>query len=221
MVKIQKLDKKDRPREKLLAKGAENLTDIELIQIIIGSGVKNADVTKISKQIKKLLDTNGYKIISEQLTAIKGVSTATATKLVALFELAEREFKDFTIIDSAEKAAMLVPELKDTKQEHLIVLSLDGANRLIQKRLISIGTLNASLVHPREVFADPITDRAASIIVIHNHPSGTPEPRDADIQITKRLQDAGKLLGINVLDHIIIAKNNIYSFTDDNTLQPE
>ena len=221
MVKIQKLDKKDRPREKLLAKGAENLTDIELIQIIIGSGVKNADVTKISKQIKKLLDTNGYKIISEQLTAIKGVSTATATKLVALFELAEREFKDFTIIDSAEKAAMLVPELKDTKQEHLIVLSLDGANRLSQKRLISIGTLNASLVHPREVFADPITDRAASIIVIHNHPSGTPEPRDADIQITKRLQDAGKLLGINVLDHIIIAKNNIYSFTDDNTLQPE
>ena len=221
MVKIQKLDKKDRPREKLLAKGAENLTDIELIQIIIGSGVKNADVTKISKQIKKLLDTNGYKIISEQLTAIKGVSTATATKLVALFELAEREFKDFTIIDSAEKAAMLVPELKDTKQEHLIVLSLDGANRLIQKRLISIGTLNASLVHPREVFADPITDRAASIIVIHNHPSGTPEPSDADIQITKRLQDAGKLLGINVLDHIIIAKNNIYSFTDDNTLQPE
>ena len=196
MVKIQKLDKKDRPREKLLAKGAENLTDIELIQIIIGSGVKNADVTKISKQIKKLLDTNGYKIISEQLTAIKGVSTATATKLVALFELAEREFKDFTIIDSAEKAAMLVPELKDTKQEHLIVLSLDGANRLIQKRLISIGTLNASLVHPREVFADPITDRAASIIVIHNHPSGTPEPSDADIQITKRLQDAGKLLGI-------------------------
>ncbi len=218
MVKIQKLDKKDRPREKLLAKGAPNLTDLELIQIIIGSGVKGADVTKISKQIKKILDTNGYKITTEQLTALKGISTATATKLVALFELAEREFKDFTVIDSAEKAASLVPELKEAKQEHLIVLSLDGAHRLIAKRLISIGTLNASLVHPREVFADPITDRAASIIAIHNHPSGTLEPSEADRQVTKRLKDAGNLLGIQLLDHVIITKTNYYSFSDEDNL---
>jgi DNA repair protein RadC len=218
MVKIQKLDKKDRPREKLLAKGAPNLTDLELIQIIIGSGVKGADVTKISKQIKKILDTNGYKITIEQLTALKGISTATATKLVALFELAEREFKDFTVIDSAEKAASLVPELKEAKQEHLIVLSLDGAHRLIAKRLISIGTLNASLVHPREVFADPITDRAASIIAIHNHPSGTLEPSEADRQVTKRLKDAGNLLGIQLLDHVIITKTNYYSFSDEDNL---
>jgi DNA repair protein RadC len=218
MVKIQKLDKKDRPREKLLAKGAPNLTDLELIQIIIGSGVKGADVTKISKQIKKILDTNGYKITIEQLTALKGISTATATKLVALFELAEREFKDFTVIDSAEKAASLVPELKEAKQEHLIVLSLDGAHRLIAKRLISIGTLNASLVHPREVFADPITDRAASIIAIHNHPSGTLEPSEADRQVTKRLKDAGNLLGIQLLDHVIITKTGYYSFSDEDNL---
>jgi DNA repair protein RadC len=218
MVKIQKLDLKDRPREKLLHKGAQNLSDIELIQIIIGSGVQGADVTKISKQIKKILDTNGYKITIEQLTAIKGVSTATATKLVALFELAEREFKDFIIIDSAEKATALVPELKDAKQEHLIVLSLDGAHRLIAKRLISIGTLNASLVHPREVFADPITDRAASIIAIHNHPSGTLEPSEADRQVTQRLKDAGNLLGIQLLDHVIITKTNYYSFSDKDNL---
>lgn len=207
MTKIQNLDKNERPREKLLAKGAQNLTDLELIQIIIGSGVKGADVTKISRQIKKLIDTNGYKITLEQLTAIKGVSTATATKLVALFELAEREFKDFTIIDSAEKAVALVPELKDAKQEHLIVLSLDGANRLIQKRLISIGTLNASLVHPREVFADPITDRAASIIVIHNHPSGSLNPSTADLEVTQRLRTAGEILGINLIDHAVVTKN--------------
>ena len=219
MVKIQKLDKKDRPREKLLNKGAQNLTDLELLQIIVGSGTKDADVTKISRNIKKLIDTNGYKITIVQLTAIKGVSTATATKLVALFELAEREFKDFAIIDSAEKAAAIVPELKDAKQEHLIVLSLDGANRLIQKRLISIGTLNSSLVHPREVFADPITDRAASIIVIHNHPSGTLEPSDADTQVTKRLKDAGKLLGINLLDHVIVTNNNYYSFSEMQSTQ--
>ena len=218
MVKIQKLDKKDRPREKLLNKGAQNLTDLELLQIIIGSGTKDADVTKISRSIKKLIDTNGYKITIEQLTSIKGVSTATATKLVALFELAEREFKDFTVIDSAEKASALVPELKDAKQEHLIVLSLDGAHRLIQKRLISIGTLNASLVHPREVYADPLQDRAASIIVIHNHPSGTLLPSDAYTQITNRLKESGKLLGINLLDHVIITNAGYYSFAEEGKL---
>lgn len=218
MVKIQKLDKQDRPREKLVTKGAQNLSDLELIQIIIGSGTRGADVTAISRKIKKLLDTNGYTLTIEQLVGIKGVSTATATKLVALFELAEREFKDFTIIDTAKKATALVPELKDAKQEHLIVLSLDGANRLIQKRLVSIGTLNASLVHPREVFADVITDRAASIIVIHNHPSGTLEPSDADMQVTQRLKDSGKLLGITLLDHIIITKTDYYSHKDHQNL---
>ncbi|MCA9350747.1 DNA repair protein RadC [Candidatus Saccharibacteria bacterium] len=218
MVKIQKLDKKDRPREKLITKGAKSLSETELLQVIIGSGVKGADVTKISRNIKKLIDTNGYKIIIDQLTSIKGVSTATATKLVALFELAEREFKDFTVIDSAEKASALVPELKDAKQEHLIVLSLDGAHRLIQKRLISIGTLNASLVHPREVFADPITDRAASIIVIHNHPSGTLQPSDADTQITNRLKESGKLLGIKLLDHVIITHKGHFSFAEEGIL---
>lgn len=218
MVKIQNLDKHERPREKLVAKGAQNLSDLELIQIIIGSGTKGADVTTISRKIKKLLDTNGYTLTIDQLVAIKGVSTATATKLVALFELAEREFKDFTIIDTAKKAAALVPELQYAKQEHLVVLSLDGANRLIQKRIVSVGTLNASLVHPREVFADPITDRAASIIVIHNHPSGTLVPSSADKQITKRLQEAGKLLGIHLLDHVIVTKNSHYSFAESGQL---
>ena len=218
MVKIQNLQKQDRPREKLLAKGAQNLSDIELLQIIIGSGIQGADVTKISKNIKKLLDINGYQISLQQLTSIKGVSIATATKLVALFELAEREFKDFEIIDTAQKAIALVPELKTAKQEHLIVLSLDGAHRLIKKRLISIGTLNASLVHPREVFADAITDRSASIIVIHNHPSGTLQPSEADINITNRLKEAGVLLGISLLDHVIITKNGHYSFVDNGKL---
>jgi DNA repair protein RadC len=218
MVKIQNLQKQDRPREKLLAKGAQNLSDIELLQIIIGSGIQGADVTKISKNIKKLLDINGYQISLQQLTSIKGVSVATATKLVALFELAEREFKDFEIIDTALKAIALVPELKTAKQEHLIVLSLDGAHRLIKKRLISIGTLNASLVHPREVFADAITDRSAGIIVIHNHPSGTLQPSEADINITNRLKEAGVLLGISLLDHVIITKNGHYSFDGNGKL---
>ena len=218
MVKIQNLDKQDRPREKLAAKGAANLSDVELLQVVIGSGIKGADVTKIAKNINKLFITHGYNLTIQQLTSIKGVSSATATKLVALFELAQRHIKQESRVDGAEPAVALVPELKTAAQEHLVVLSLDGANRLIAKRLVTIGTLNASLVHPREVYSDPLKDRAASIIVIHNHPSGTLEPSDADIQVTQRLKDAGKLLGINLLDHIIIAKTGYYSLKNKDLL---
>lgn len=207
MARIKELNAADRPREKLTAKGAQALSDAELIQVIIGSGVQGADVIKISRQVKKLLDTEGYALNLEQLNNIRGVNKATATKLVALFELATRHFhKDFKV-ETAVDAAALVPELKDAKQEHLIVISLDGASRVINKRTVSIGTLNSSLIHPREVFADPLSERAASIIIIHNHPSGGTMPGKADIEVTKRLKDAGKLLGIKVLDHIIITKN--------------
>jgi DNA repair protein RadC len=211
MVKIQNLDKQDRPREKLISNGAKNLSDIELLQVIVGSGVAGADVTKISKQIKKLLDRTSYQPTHIQLTEIKGISDATATKLVALFELAGRKNITDITVSSPEDIVAQVPELRTAKQEHLVVLTLDGANRLIEKRIISIGTLNSSLVHPREVFADAITDRAASIVVIHNHPSGTLEPSEADLEITKRLKEAGNLLGINLLDHIIITKNSYKS----------
>jgi len=218
MVKIQNLTKHDRPREKLATKGVGSLSDVELLQVVIGSGIKGADVTKIAKDINNLLIKYGYKLSVEQLSNIRGVSQATATKLVAVFELAERHIKQDAVIESAEAAVALVPELKNATQEHLLVLSLDGANRLIAKRLVTIGTLNASLVHPREVYSDPLKDRAAGIIVIHNHPSGTINPSEADIQVTQRLKDAGQLLGINLLDHIIITKISHYSFADNNKL---
>lgn len=211
MPKVKDIPKDQRPREKLQTRGVAALSDTELLQVIIGSGIQGADVTKIARNIHKLLVTHGYKLTLDQLTAIRGVSAATATKLVALFELAERHLKQETRIDNPESAAALVPELRTATQEHLVVLSLDGANRLIAKRLVTIGTLNASLVHPREVFADPLADRAASIIVIHNHPSGTLEPSEADTAVTRRLQEAGKLLGITLTDHLIITKSGIIS----------
>jgi DNA repair protein RadC len=108
------------------------------------------------------------------------------------------------IIDSTEKAVDLFTDIRDEKKEYFVCVTLDGANRLIAKRTVSIGTLTSSLVHPREVFADAITDHAASIIIAHNHPSGSLNPSTADLGITERLRDAGKLLGINVLDHIIV-----------------
>jgi DNA repair protein RadC len=118
--------------------------DPELLQIIVGSGIKGADVTSIAQKIKKLLDLHGYRLTIAQLNTIRGVSSATATKLVALFELAARHMRQESRVDSAEAAIALVPELRTANQEHLVVLSLDGANRLIAKRVVTIGTLNAS-----------------------------------------------------------------------------
>jgi DNA repair protein RadC len=218
MVKIQKLDKQDRPREKLKIKGPQALSDFELLQALIGSGNKQADVSIIAKETLILLQKHGANLSYEQLEQVTGLGNAKITELLAAIELSKRYLleNDQPIIDSAEKAAVILEDLRDKKQEHFVVLSLDGANRLITRRTVTIGTLNASLVHPREVLADAITDRAASIIVAHNHPSGTLEPSDADKEVTKRLKDAGKLLGINVIDHIIISKSGHYSFIESN-----
>ena len=218
MPKIKQMDKADRPREKMQNKGPKALKDEELLQVIIGSGIKGADVVKISRQIKKLIDLNGCEIKIDQLMIIRGISLATATKLVALFELASRKSNKEAAINSAQDAVALVPEMRDLKQEHLVALSLDGANRLIAKRVISVGTLNASLVHPREVFADAITDRAASLVIIHNHPSGNAEPSQSDTEITERIKQSGKLLGIQLQDHIIITKSAHHSLTEAGVL---
>lgn len=199
-----------RPREKLQAKGAESLSDYELLMAIIGSGNQQADVTKIARDVQKLLKGKGSNLIYEDLLGIKSLGPAKATSIMAGFELWRRQFEvpDRPIIDSPEKAVAQLTDIRDKKQEYFVCLTLDGANRLIAKRIITIGTLTASLVHPREVFAEAITDRAASIIVAHNHPSGTLNPSQADKDVTLRLQEAGELLGVKLLDHLIITKDS-------------
>ncbi len=199
-----------RPREKLQARGAEALSDYELLMAIIGSGSAHADVTKIARDVRKVLGEKGSNLTYEDLLKIKGLGAAKATQLMASFELWRRQFEvsERPVIDSPEKAAEQFADIRDKKQEYFVCLTLDGANRLIAKRVISIGTLTASLVHPREVFAEAITDRAASIIVGHNHPSGNLEPSAADKQVTERLKQAGETLGINLLDHLIITKDS-------------
>lgn len=199
-----------RPREKLQARGAAALSDYELLMAIIGSGSAHADVTKIARDVRKILGEKGSNLTYEDLLKIKGLGAAKATQLMASFELWRRQFEvsERPIIDSPEKAAEQFADIRDKKQEYFVCLTLDGANRLIAKRVISIGTLTASLVHPREVFAEAITDRAASIIVGHNHPSGNLEPSAADKQVTERLKEAGEVLGINLLDHLIITKDS-------------
>lgn len=202
-----------RPREKLQARGAASLSDYELLMAIIGSGNAQADVTKIARDVQKLLVEKGSSLTYEDLLTVKSLGPAKSTQIMAGFELWRRQFEvsDRPIIDSPDKAAEQLTDIRDKKQEHFVTLTLDGANRLIAKRIITIGTLTASLVHPREVFAEAITDRAASIIIAHNHPSGNLQPSDADRNVTERLQEVGELLGINLVDHIIITGDNFRS----------
>ena len=197
-----------RPREKLQARGAECLSDYELLMAIVGSGNAQADVTKIARDVQKLLVAKGSALTYEDLLSVKSLGPAKATQIMAGFELWRRQFEvsERPMIDSPEAAVAQLADIRDKKQEYFVCLTLDGANRLIAKRIISIGTLTASLVHPREVFAEAITDRAASIIVAHNHPSGNLQASDADREVTKRLKDAGELLGVSLLDHLIITK---------------
>lgn len=210
MVKIKDLRENQRPREKLQTKGATALSDLELLMAIIGSGNAQADVTKIARDVRKLLTEKGSELIYDDLLTVKSLGPAKATNIMAGFELWRRQFEvtDRPIIDSPESAVEQLSDIRDKKQEYFVCLTLDGANRLIAKRIITIGTLTSSLVHPREVFADAITDRAASIIVAHNHPSGNIEPSDADMSVTERLIESATLLGIKMIDHIIVTMSD-------------
>lgn len=195
-----------RPREKLQSRGAQALSDYELLMAIIGSGNAQADVTKIARDVQKLVKEKGSQLTYDDLLAVKSLGPAKAAQVMAGFELWRRQFEvpDRPIIDSPDKAVEQLADIRDKKQEYFVCLTLDGANRLIAKRVITIGTLTASLVHPREVFVDAITDRAASIIVAHNHPSGSLNPSTSDAVVTERLKNVADLLGINFVDHVIV-----------------
>jgi DNA repair protein RadC len=212
---MSQIKSSDRPREKLQAKGPAALSDFELLQALIGSGNKQADVSKIAGNTLELFKQHGAGITYQQLQQVTGMGPARITEILAALELSKRYLidNDQPIIDSPERAVEQLADIRDKKQEYFVVLTLDGANRLITKRIITIGTLTSSLVHPREVFADAITDRAASIIVAHNHPSGSLVASKADIDVTDRLSQAGKLLGIKLVDHIVITKNNYVSLS--------
>lgn len=213
MTKMSDRRKDLRPREKLAARGAASLSDYELLMAIIGSGNKQADVTKIARDLQKLLQDKGRELTFDDLLSIGSLGPAKSTQIMAGFELWRRRFEssEQPVIDSPDKAADQLADIRDKKQEYFVCLTLDGANRLISKRIITIGTLTSSLVHPREVFAEAISDRAASIIVAHNHPSGNLQSSDADRQVTERLKEAGTLLGINLVDHIIVTSKDFVS----------
>lgn len=209
----------DRPREKLQLKGAESLSDLELLAVLLGSGTKKVDVMALASRILKVVDQSGSMADVNALQQIEGVGSAKAALIAAALEFARRRIKpEGTKISSPADVLPLISHFADRKQEHFICLSLNGANEVIISRVVSVGLVNKTQVHPREVFADPITDRASSIIVAHNHPAGTLTPSKEDIEITRQLKSAGKTLGIKLLDHIIFNHKGFFSFQENGEL---
>ena len=204
----------DLPREKLRSKGAAALSDTELLQAVIGSGGKGNDFKKIARSLSATINRLGTDSLTlDDVLSIKGIGVAKATVICAALEFWRRRLIKQTapMIDNAEKVAQQLDYIKSKKQEYFVLLTLDGSRRLINNRVITIGTLMASLVHPREVFCHAIEDRAASIIVAHNHPSGALDVSDNDREVTNRLRQAGDIIGIRLDDHIIVAGDEFVS----------
>ena len=208
------LNRQDLPREKLSRKGASALSDVELLQAMIGSGGRDNDYMQISKELNAaILRIGADNLTIEDVKEIKGMGGAKADAIFASFEFWRRKFAKITapLIDSPESAAKQFDFIKDKKQEHFVLLTLDGARRLIRSRTITIGTLTSSLVHPREVFSPAIEDRAASIIICHNHPSGMLHISEQDREVTRCIKQAGELIGIKLDDHIVVTGDGFAS----------
>jgi len=219
MRKITDIPTLDRPREKLRQKGAGALSDLELMAILLGKGIEGHDVLSVAKKILKVMDASNINPNLEDLQKIDGVGPAKATLIAAAIEFARRRIRPEGFkISLPPDVLPLIQHYADRKQEHFICISLNGANEVIASRVVSVGLVNKTHVHPREVFADPITDRASAIIVAHNHPSGDLNPSKDDTAITKQLKSAGETLGIRLLDHIIFNQKGYYSFLENNEL---
>ena len=205
--RIADLPKHDRPREKMQRKGAAALTDVELVAILLGFGIKGHDVMTVAKRIVRMVDAHHGRPDLDDLQRLEGVGPAKATLIAAALEFARRRIRPEGIkIETPVDVLPLVRHYGDRRQEHFLCISLNGANEVITTRVVSVGLVNKTQVHPREVFAEPITDRASAVILAHNHPSGNLAPSKEDLQITQQLKEAGETLGIPVLDHIIFSQ---------------
>lgn len=217
---IHDLPKEERPRERLVKFGEQALSAQELIQLILGRGIAGESVVvtaqKLLTQFGSLQKLSEASI--EELSSIRGIGLAKATQIRAVFEIGRRlstqtpSYKSKELADPKKVYQLIKSKLKDYHKEHFYIIPIDSRNWSIAE--ISVGSLNASIVHPREVFAEAIKNKAASVIFAHNHPSGDPEPSQEDLEITKRLVEAGKILGIEVVDHIIVAKDRFLSFKE-------
>lgn len=221
---IHDLPKEERPRERLVKFGEHALSAQELLQIVLGRGISGESVVVTAQ---KLLSQFGSlqklaEVSIEELSSVKGIGPAKATQIKAVFEIGRRistqtpPYKSKELTDPKKVYQLIKSKLKDYHKEHFYIIALNSRNHSIAE--VSVGSLDASVVHPREVFAEAIKNKAASVIFAHNHPSGDPEPSEDDLVTTKQLTEAGKILGIEVIDHIIVTKNSYFSFKDGNLI---
>ncbi len=219
---VKELPFDDRPREKLLLRGAQNLSDAELVAILLRTGKKGKSVVEISRELinsERNLAVLATRSI-ESLTKISGIGKDKAATLAAAFELSRRILSqpkwlfNKKITSPQDIGDIFIPILRDEVKEKFLVVCLNSSNKIIKQETISVGNLNSSVVHPREIFKVAIDNNSASIILIHNHPSGNPEPSNEDIRITKKLVESGKILDIPVFDHVIIAGETYTSFVE-------
>lgn len=206
---IKEIALEQRPRERLKAKGIDSLSDAELLAIILQNGSFGENVIDLSHRLISTFSLDRLNSLSlSELMKIKGIGLAKAAKLVAAFELSKRvssgKICEKIISNASDIANYYIEKLKDKKKEHFIAVFLDSKNKIIKDEVISIGTLNSSLVHPRGVFKEAIKNSANSIILVHNHPSGDCEASVNDLEITSKIRDAGCIMGVKLLDHIII-----------------
>lgn len=223
-MKINDIPKDERPREKLLVYGAQRLSNEELLAIILRTGSKTENVLELSYRI--LHNVGGlqglFRSSPSELMKIRGIKEAKATQLLAICELYRRfknsKINQYKILKPEDIAELVMDELMVLTQEVLLVITLDTKNKVLTKKEVFKGSLNSSLVHPREVFKEALMNSAASVVICHNHPSGDPTPSKEDVNITLRLKECGILMGIELLDHIIIGNNKFVSLKEKSIL---
>ena len=219
-MRIKDISLENRPRERLEKQGPQVLSDAELLAVILKTGNKEENVIDMSN---RLISKYGFDKLStcslKELQEIKGIGSAKACQIVALFELNKRHSYS-KLLGKPIKTAKDVfeycsPKLSNLDREQFMILHLDAKNRIIKEDVVSIGALTGTIAHPREVFKSAIKESAHSVILVHNHPSGDPTPSDEDLKMTERLSEAGEILGIKVLDHVIVGKETYHSFNDN------
>lgn len=218
---IRDVHEADRPRERLIRQGAKSLSNQELIAILLRTGTKQESVLHLANRVltyfEQLHELKTATI--EEMTAVKGIGEAKGVQLLAAIELGRRLAQQqtdgkFTVRSPKDAATYLMADMTSLKQENFVALFMNVKNQVIHKQTIFIGSLNASIVHPREIFREAVKRSAASIICAHNHPSGNPAPSPEDIEVTKRLQQAGHIMGIELLDHVIIGDHQFISLKE-------
>ena len=216
MEKIQELPVCDRPRERLIAFGAGALSDVELLSVMLGRGCRGKDVQALAIDVLHVIDNSVEDCCFKELSKIGGIGAAKATQIVAGIEFSRRRIRPEGLkIKTPADILPILSRYVDKKQEHFIVVSVNGAHEVIATRCVSVGLLDSTLIHPREVFADAIVDRAGAVILAHNHPSGSLEVSEQDLTTTRKLIEAGKIIGIKILDHIVLSKRGYVSLMEE------